>query len=532
MGGKESTVDAGVAKIYIVGAGPGDPSLITVKGWQLLQRADLVVYAGSLVNEELLEVCKPEAKLVNSHGKRLDELVDVMASGALSGELVVRLASGDPSLYGSLKEMKEELQKRGVEVEVVPGVSSLVAGAAVIKEELTVPGGPQSLVVTRLSGKTPVRPEESLERFVATGASIAVFLSADKIEEIKRRALRAGASFETPVVIVYKATWPQQKVVTTTLGELKQPDDIKGSAIVYILPGMNLEGKRSYLYGSEYRKGKKVYEDEFALIKVSKVDDVPKRLFEVFKKAVLVQDGSLKERVERAWGIGKPVVFVAPVGVVVRVIAPLLRDKRIDPPVIAVDVAGSFVVVVSGGHQGGNSLAKKIASVLGAVPVITTGTEVLGRVSLEELLAERDLELLGGSAKRFNVLSVEGRPIFSVGMGWRKEVSPEDFREALQSIWEKVDRDQVAVFACAAFKAKEATDIEGPLLPSGVALVGVPEEVLVKFAGVSPSRAMDLLGIPGVCEPCALSVLPRGELVVPKVVVGKVTFSVARYAGG
>ncbi len=125
---------AGGGKVFIVGAGPGDAELITLKGMRLLKEADLVVYAGSLVNEELLSFCRPDCEKVNSHGKRLTEIVELMADAALSGGLVVRLASGDPSLYGSLKEMREELEARGVEVEVVPGVSSLFAGAATLNE--------------------------------------------------------------------------------------------------------------------------------------------------------------------------------------------------------------------------------------------------------------------------------------------------------------------------------------------------------------------------------------------------------------
>ena len=526
-------MDMGIAKVYIIGAGPGDPELLTLKGFELLSQADLVVYAGSLVNPDILSFCKDGAQLVNSHGKKLDELVQLMAWEALSGKKVVRLASGDPSLYGSLKEMREELGKLGVDVEVIPGVSSLFAGAAALKEEFTVPEGPQSLVVTRLPGKTPVRPQEALERFAATGASIAIFLSVDKLEEIKRRCLRAGLSPDTPVAVVYKASWQDQRIYETTLGELSPIEGVEGSAIVYILPGRNLEGRRSHLYGGEAKSKAVHYDDEFNIVSAGGYGiRVVRRILEHFHASSVIAGCALRECFLKAWSSGKPVVFVGPVGVAVRLAAPLIRDKSVDPPLVCVDIAGSFVVSVLGGHRGANALARRIASVLGSVPVITTGTEALGVASLEEVLIERGLELIGGDAKRFNSASIRGASVYIVGMGWRKDPTQECFKRVLDEVTSLVDAGRVAVVACPLFKAGEAKKLLLPLLPKGVALVGVPEDVINAHPGVSPSRAQDKLGLVGVAEPCALSVVEGSHLVVEKRVVDCATSAVAEVSLG
>ncbi len=523
-------MDMGMGKVYIVGAGPGAPDLITLRGLELLKRAHTVVYAGSLVNPELLKFCPEGCRLVNSHGKRLKELVDIMAMDALSGKTVVRLASGDPSLYGSLKEMAEELGKRDVEVEVVPGVSSLFAGAATLKEEFTVPEGPQSLVITRLPGRTPVRPQEALERFAATGASIAVFLSVDKAHIIREKALKAGLPPDTPVAIVHRASWKEERVIETTLERLAPPEGIKGTAIVYILPGRRLKGKRSYLYGQKSREDSFVKDSTpitlIAAGRLPQSSELAEEIIRHFPKASLLE-GPPSRAIREAWDKGAPIVFLGPVGVAVRLAAPLLKDKREDPPLLCVDIAGSFVVVVSGGHHGGNALARKLASAIGAVPVITTGTEAVGVPSLEELAMERGFHIEGGTTKRFNSLSIRGEEILVVGMGWRKGLKEEEMEKALQTIRTKVEEERIAAFAVPWIKAEEAKRLLLPKIERQSALLVIPEELMRENPGPTPSRAEDKLGIPGVAEPCALSVHPEAKLIIKKQAVGNVTFAVA-----
>ncbi len=516
---------AGVPKVYIVGAGPGDPELITVKGAKLLSDADVVVYAGSLVNPELLKLCKKACLKINSHGMKLQEMADLMAERAKSGELVVRLSSGDPSVYGSLKELKEELEVRGVQIEVVPGVSSLFAGAASLKEELTVPEGPQSVVITRLSGKTPVRPQESLERFAATGATVALFLSAHRLMEIRERLLRAGVPPNVPVCVVYKASWKEEKILETTVGDLGDIQDIKGSSIVYVLPGRYLEGRRSYLYGGEPEEGEDLLEDTFNLIPVSSTP-VLSLIQSRCPNAKVSDSGGVRKSFDEAWEEGYPLVVLGPVGVAARLAARHLKDKFSDPPVLCVDVAGSFVVVLTGGHHGGNRLAKRLASVLGAVPVITTGTEVLGVPSLEELMEERGLRLLMGNTKLFNSLSLKREPIYSLGLGWRRNASCASIEKAVRRAFAMVPEGSLAVVAVPQFKGEKAEECLY-FLDKDVAVVAVPEDVLKAFPGPSLSRAKDKLGVPGAAEPCALAVLPEGRLVVEKHIIGDVTFALA-----
>ncbi len=519
--------------VHVVGAGPGDPRLLTIRGRELLAQADLVVYAGSLVNPQVLEFAPPGCCMLNSHGLSLQKIVEEMASCALKGGRVVRLASGDPSIYGSLQEMTEELRARGVKVKVVPGVSSLAASAAALGVEYTQPGGVQSLVVTRLPGRTPVRAQESLERFAATGASMAVFLSVHKAAQISQRCIRGGLSPFTPVAVVHKASWAEERSWWTSLEGLPalvERENLKGSALVMVLPDQYNTGARSFLYGAEPLVSETQKGFSFTILPVSPRagSSVAKRLVNTFPSARLLASGALSGRVKEAWNLGVPLVFVGPLGVAVRMVAPLLRSKFSDPPVVVVDIAGSFAVALTGGHHGANRLVREIAQVLGAVPVVTTGTEALGVPSLEELALERGFSVHPKTdALLFNKAMVEGAPVYSLGMGWRRGASAESVAGALGAFLKGL-RERPAVLATCEAKAGEAEEVLLPLaVEMGAALVIVPLEVLNNFPGTSPSRAKDKLGVVGVAEPAALSVLPEGELIVPKKVVGDVTLALA-----
>ncbi|WP_156787069.1 precorrin-4 C(11)-methyltransferase [Thermanaerovibrio velox] len=208
--------------VWIVGAGPGDPDLITVKGLRLLSEAHLVVYAGSLINRELLHRCPEGCEVLDSSKMTLAEQVRVMADRALKGLNVVRLHTGDPSLYGAIGEQIRELKALGVECRIVPGVSSLQGAAAALGIEYTVPGGTQTLVCTRLPGRTPVPSKEDLRVYASTGATLALFLSSDMGDEISRLCMEGGLPGDTPAAWVYRATWPDQRVGTAKLRELGQ----------------------------------------------------------------------------------------------------------------------------------------------------------------------------------------------------------------------------------------------------------------------------------------------------------------------
>jgi precorrin-4/cobalt-precorrin-4 C11-methyltransferase len=232
-------------KLYFVGAGPGDPDLITVKGKRLLEEADLVVYAGSLVNPSLLRGL--EAETFDSNGASLEETTSRIISALRQGKRVVRLHSGDPSLYGAILEQMKPLEEAGVEIEVVPGVSSLFASAAALKTQLTLKGVSESLIVTRPAGTTLERDE--LAALSRHNTTLAIFLGIDKIREIVENLDRPK---DTPVAVVYHASWPDQIVLEGTLGDIAgkvEAAGVKKSALIIVGDVVRRTGfRRSHLY--------------------------------------------------------------------------------------------------------------------------------------------------------------------------------------------------------------------------------------------------------------------------------------------
>jgi precorrin-4/cobalt-precorrin-4 C11-methyltransferase len=233
--------------VWFVGAGPGDPDLITMKGNELLVGADVLIYAGSLVNPELVDRSGAEVKL-DSWGMKIEELVPAMVSAAMAGKRVVRLHSGDPSLYGSIVEQIAELEQQGVEVRIVPGVSSLFAASAALKTQYTLKGVTETLIVTRPAGETLER--DDIPRLSETGASLVFFLGTDRLSEIvdKLRCPR-----DTPAAVIYHASWPDQKVVRGTVDDIAQKAEeagIRKTALIVIGGVVDPMGryKRSVLY--------------------------------------------------------------------------------------------------------------------------------------------------------------------------------------------------------------------------------------------------------------------------------------------
>jgi precorrin-4/cobalt-precorrin-4 C11-methyltransferase len=243
--------------IYFVGAGPGDPELITLKGYQLLKEADLVIYAGSLVNEKLLTYTRSDIKIYNSASLDLEEIVELMAAGHSRGETVVRLHTGDPSLYGAIGEQMDQLDDRGIPYEVVPGVSSFLAAAAAVQREYTVPDETQTLIITRMEGRTPVPPTGDMKLLAAHGSSMVIFLSVDMIEKVVQQLLQGGYSLETPAAVVEKASWPEEQVVKGTLGtiaSLTREAGINKTALIMVGNCLQESGK-SKLYDREFSHG-------------------------------------------------------------------------------------------------------------------------------------------------------------------------------------------------------------------------------------------------------------------------------------
>ena len=224
-------------KIHFVGAGPGDKELITLKGYKLLSNADIVIYAGSLVNPELLEYCKEGCEIHNSAHMDLQEIIDVMARGIREDKSVVRLQTGDFSIYGSIREQVEELFKLDIDYDCTPGVSSFLGAASALGVEYTVPEISQSVIITRMEGRTPVPSKESIESYAQHQTSMAIFLSVHDIEKVVERLHTGGYPMDTPIAVVYKATWEDEKIVKGTLEDIAQKvreNNIRKTALILV----------------------------------------------------------------------------------------------------------------------------------------------------------------------------------------------------------------------------------------------------------------------------------------------------------
>ena len=205
--------------IKIVGAGAGDPELITVKGMNALKEADIVIYAGSLVNPALLDYCKKDCVIYDSAGMNLDEVIDVMKEAYPQGKKIVRLHTGDPSIYGAIREQMDRLDGLGFSYTVIPGVSSFCAAAAALKKEYVLPEVSQTVILTRMEGRTPVPEKEDIRNLAKINATMIIFLSVHMIEEVVERLLE-GYTEDTPCAVVYKASWPEEKKVIGTLADI------------------------------------------------------------------------------------------------------------------------------------------------------------------------------------------------------------------------------------------------------------------------------------------------------------------------
>lgn len=249
--------------VYFIGAGPGNVDLITVKGRQILGEADVVIYAGSLVSSEHLNFCKNGVEIHNSASMSLEDVIAVMEKAHKENKMVVRLHTGDPAIYGAIKEQMKELDKMGIEYAVIPGVSSFTAAASAINGEFTLPGITQTVILTRVEGRTPVPETESLEKLASIGASMALFLSISMIDKVVAR-LREGYGRNVPVAVIERATWEDQRVITGTLDDIAEKvkeAGIKKCAQILVGDFIDCDFEKSLLYDKTfthmYREGVK-----------------------------------------------------------------------------------------------------------------------------------------------------------------------------------------------------------------------------------------------------------------------------------
>lgn len=242
-------------QVFIVGAGPGDPELITVKGQKLLQSADVVIYAGSLVNPALLGLVKQGAKIYNSASMTLPDVIETIEKAVTAGEMVVRLHTGDPSIYGAIQEQMDELNRRNIAYKVVPGVSSFLATAAALKQEYTLPGISQTVIITRNEGRTPVPEKEKLASLAAHDATMCIFLSIHMLADVVKELMAGGYAADTPIAIVQKASWPEEKIVRATLEtivEAIEGQDIMRTAMIVVSRCLDTDYELSRLYAPEF----------------------------------------------------------------------------------------------------------------------------------------------------------------------------------------------------------------------------------------------------------------------------------------
>lgn len=208
--------------IHFVGAGPGAPDLITVRGKKYLEEADIIIYAGSLVNPQLLDYAKEGCQIYNSAKMTLEEVIQIMELGERVNKKTVRLHTGDPCIYGAIREQMDILDKKNIPYDSCPGVSAFCGAASALDLEYTLPEVSQSVIITRMAGRTPVPEKESIESFAAHQATMVVFLSTGMLEELSRRLIEGGYTADTPAAIVYKATWEDEKKFICTVGTLAQ----------------------------------------------------------------------------------------------------------------------------------------------------------------------------------------------------------------------------------------------------------------------------------------------------------------------
>lgn len=238
--------------VYFIGAGPGDVDLITVKGRETLESADVVIYAGSLVSNEHLKFCKGSAKIYNSAKMTLDEVIEVMKENR--DKIIVRLHTGDPAIYGAIKEQMDELDKLNIEYKVIPGVSSFTAAASSIKKEFTLPSVTQTVILTRVEGRTPVPEGEDLEKLASIGASMAIFLSISMIDKVVKK-LRNGYGRNVNIAVVERATWEDERIILGTLDDISEKVKEAGiTKCAQILVGdfINCDYEKSKLYDKSF----------------------------------------------------------------------------------------------------------------------------------------------------------------------------------------------------------------------------------------------------------------------------------------
>ncbi len=484
--------------VYFTGAGSGAKDLITVRGKELLEKADVVIYAGSLVNPALLEYCKKEVRLYDSAFLNLEETTEIIKNAEEKGLVTVRLHTGEPSLYGAVREQMDALDKAGINYESCPGVTACFAAAASLDLEYTLPDVSQTLIISRMEGRTKVPEGESIRLLASHKASMAIYLSTGLIPELVRELRAGGYDDETPAAIVYKASWPEEEKYICTVGSLDKTakeHDLKKTAVILVGDFINKKAAVSRLYAKEFetgfRKNKEKKYGELAVAAFSeKGRELAKSLEPYFTKIVYYLN-DIKQFSETQFKQRRPLLFIGAAGIAVRSIAGCISDKLKDIPVLVMDERGKHVIPVLSGHMGGaNELAEYIAGKTGAIPVLTTGTDVNGSFAADIFAKKNYLKIKDRKdIERANSKSLRGETVrikitgktklpegdgyiftdtdedieltpkrFAVGMGCKKGKNFEDLNDLYERILREcgIDKEDVAAIVSAKVKEEEA----------------------------------------------------------------------------
>jgi cobalt-precorrin 5A hydrolase/precorrin-3B C17-methyltransferase len=419
---------------------------LTVRCREAIAEADTIVYAGSLVNPEVLQFARPGCRLHDSAGMDLPQIVTVLSATARAGQKALRLHTGDPAIYGAIAEQMRALDAEGIAYEVIPGVSSVFACAAALKAELTLPGISQTIILTRRAGRTPVPAGQDIASLAAHGATMAIFLSANDLDPLVRELVSGGYRSDTPAAVVYRASWPDERIVTGTLADIAAKAaeaHIERQAIVLVGGALGGHGEESRLYASDFAHGYRAPSLDHATtvaavgptaagtgradpchgtppgaggfvgtVAVYALTEAGARtaarlaaavggsLFVSRERAgdlpdfegelVRFEGQDLANTVATQWRRFDGHIFVMASGIVVRKIAPLLTSKTTDPAVVVCDEGGRYAISLVGGHIGGaNRLAQQVSAALHGQAVVTTATDVQGVVAFDEWAARQ-----------------------------------------------------------------------------------------------------------------------------------------------
>ena len=397
-------------KVYFIGAGPGDPDLLTVAAVRILQQADCVVYAGSLVHPDVIAIAPPASQRIDSASLTLKRITDIMIRAARSGKIVARVHSGDPSLFGAVAEQIKILESHNIPYKIIPGVSSVFAAAAALGIEYTVPEGTQTLILTRKTGRTPVPERESLTALAAHRSSMAIFLSADRIGAVVEDLIRGGYPPTTPAAVVYRATWPDQQQFLGTLADITRKFSGAGitrQALILVGEALSRPNACSRLYSSNFwhgfRRKSVAMPTKIAVITVTTQGVLTgTRILKTLDKAILyvptcdvlhhrtkrmVRYHDLQATIHEVFRTYRAIALIMATGIAVRILGPLLSSKWKDPAVVVIDDCGQNVISLLSGHWGGaNELAIALADVLGGRPVITTASDIMGLPSVDHMV--------------------------------------------------------------------------------------------------------------------------------------------------